>query len=238
MILTSHIYKFSLFPSHVMQGISTKYFGSMKTNGVFNNDIITSFASALKVQTIIVPQQQHTATFKEITSHIQPSLAGVDGLFTKERQIGLGIVTADCLPIIFYDPQKKIVGIVHAGFKGILAGIIQQMVTAFASKSCLAKNILIGIGPGIGVCCYDVPLERIQLFKETFPYLNNFYETRNNKYFLNLSSIAQQILVKNGINAEHIELANICTSTHNDMFYSRRAEGEGHGQFITVIGLS
>jgi polyphenol oxidase len=94
----------------------------------------------------------------------------------------------------------------------------------------------VGIGPGIGVCCYEVPKDRIAIFQEIFPSYNDWYRKENDQFFLDLKRIALLNLKEEGIGSEHVEVSNICTAHNTNLFFSYRREGEEAGRFISVIG--
>jgi len=242
MIIQDNIYKFSSFPPTIIQGISTSYYGSMKDSTGFYKDNLRKFADALGINSekIIFPNQSHTGSVERISKNsAKLNFLEIDGFITKERGLLLGIVTADCLPILFYDPKKKIVGIVHAGYRGLLNRILENMIIKFANLGSDIKDILVGIGPGIGVCCYSIPPERVARFFELYPECKDVYQKKKDKFFLDLISIAEYILMTKGIIQAKIEKASICTKDNIDKFYSYRGDStETFGQFASVIGLN
>ena len=87
-------------------------------------------------------RQRHTnkAIYLASADKIKSKLIG-DGVVTKERGLGIGILTADCIPLIFYDPEKKIIGGAHAGWKGTFSGIIQNTIRKFLKLGCYQKEV-------------------------------------------------------------------------------------------------
>jgi YfiH family protein len=239
MIKTNGMYKFKSFPKTIIQGVSTSYYGSIKDSKGLHVENLNRFAHAIGVdpQAIILPSQAHTSTIQEV-SFIEKNLSHTDAIITKTKKLVLGVVTADCLPLIFYDTKEKIVAVVHAGYKGILAGIIENTIKRFKLLGSNPKNILTGIGPGIHVCCYNVTLERINLFSIAFPSFKNVYEKRNGDYYLHMRSVAIQILKTYGILKKNIEEANMCTKCNSDIFYSKRASQTFCKEFATVIAMT
>lgn len=159
-----------------------------------------------------------------------------DGLITNKKNVFLGVVTADCLPVIFYDKKSEMVGIAHAGYKGVLKGVLKNMVLSFNKLGSDVENILVAIGPAIGVCCYDVFHERIKMFESGLKDIKT-HKTRNGKYFLDLKNIAKQILILEGISEKNIEVSDICTKDNIKDFFSFRGEGpKNFGVFATVVG--
>lgn len=159
-----------------------------------------------------------------------------DAMITKKK-ISLGIKTADCLPILLYDPIIKTVAAVHAGWRGLALGIIGNTVSEFTKMGGVCKNIYTAIGPSIKSCCYDVPESRVKEFKKDMSHIDRCVEYRDSKYFLSLSKIAQSQLENLGVKANNIDILPICTCC-DDKFYSFRKEKEDCGRMLSVIGLN
>lgn len=194
---------------------------------------------AIPSDKLILAQQVHggQSAFVSIPSNDRV-IKDVDALLTSEQGTFLGVVTADCLPILLYDSKKKIVGIIHAGFKGLLAQIIPNTLEELRMLGSDFRDVWVGIGPAIGDCCYEVGEDRIALFKSAFPSYTGLVRQVGEKYFLDLQRIAVLSLEEAGIRPEHIEVAKICTVDHNDHYFSYRAEGpEKFGEFISIIGM-
>lgn len=161
-----------------------------------------------------------------------------DGLITKSPGIFLGIRTADCLPIIFYEPQAKIAGAVHSGWRGTLKNIAAGMVETIRKEGGDIANLLVYIGPHIKVCCYDLPWGRIQLFQKKFGERRPIFKEVKKKIYFDLTYANFYQLLKNGVKLENIEVSDFCTSCRNDLFFSyRKDEKKEHGEMLTVMGM-
>ena len=235
-----HFHNLSQFPN-LFHVVSTKKDGSMKGKEGLGMPMIVSFmaAHALPSNKFILAQQVHGGKSALVSASPNDRvIKDVDALLTSGSETFLGVVTADCLPILLYDSKKNIVGTIHAGFKGLLAQVIPNTLEELRMLGSDLHDVWVGIGPAIGVCCYEVSEDRIALFKSAFPSYTGWYRKVGEKYFLDLQRIAVLSLEEAGIHAEHIETANICTFDHNDTFFSYRAEGpEEFGEFISIIGL-
>ena len=235
----NNIYKFSIFPLTVIQGISTRYFGVIKKRKDVFVENFKKFLQKLEIDyaDTVVAGLVHGKEVAIINDTSIRRIEGVDGLITQKKNIFLWIGTADCLPIVFYDKKQEIVGIAHAGYKGILAGIIEEMIEKFVELGSDANDLQIGVGPGIGSCCYNVPKERIDQFIEQFGN-EGFYQERNGEYFLDLDAVVRLILRKNNILKENIEISDLCTKDHQDKFYSHRGTNQTiHDDFVTIVGM-
>lgn len=196
----------------------------------------------------VTVQQVHQAKVAVISESMcgngakdfQSAIPVTDAMVTNIPNICLMILTADCVPILFYNPKKQVVGVAHAGWKGTVNYIAQKTVkTMQVNFGCFPSDILVGIGPSIGPCCYEVGADVIIEFERIMPdtigmILN---KNRNGKGILNLWAANKLQLQHVGIPDENIEVAELCTRCHTDKFYSARKEGINTGRFGTGIML-
>jgi len=229
---------FSKFP-HLVHAISTRHFGSIKQKGIVFSKNLSAFISSVDspLKDVVFTRQVHGKDVQFVTEVPKDIIEGADGLLTDRKGFFIGMATADCLPIIFYDQKKEIIAVIHAGYKGILQGIIEETIGKFSEQGSDNKDIFVGIGPGIGVCCYNVPEERIEMFREKYDF-ENMFEKRDGAYFLNLAIIAQSILINMDIPSEHIEILPLCTKDNRARLFSFRGDSEEtFGEFATIIGM-
>jgi len=234
-------YQFESFSNfeNIKYGISTREFGSMKNIETKEPDseALTKFAKTIGITEPIVGMKQiHSGNVSIIENTDILGILDTDGLVTHKKHIPLAILTADCLPILLYDPKKEVIGVAHAGYKGLLHHIIENTVSTFVSSfKSDPKDIIVSIGPSIETTCYEVGEELIEKFQEEFPSLEDIFVERDQKYFLDLRGIARQNFVKVGILDEHIEIMDACTKDNKD-FYSYRGD-DGDNRFVSVISL-
>lgn len=233
------IYKFDILDNkNVVCGISTRNFGNIKEIDRINKKKLIFFSDVLGInfKNIIFPKQIHGSDIRFINNLNKNMIDSVDGLITDKKRLFLGVLTADCLPICFWDSKKSLIGIAHAGYKGILKGIIAKTIGEFKKLGSNVINIKVGVGPSIGVCCYNVNYARIALFNSK---LNGFvrFEKRDNKYFLDLKTTAANILFGRGILKKNTEILPICTKCNLKTFFSLRGDtNKTFGEFVTLIG--
>jgi len=147
----------------------------------------------------------------------------------------LGVVTADCVPILMYDSKNHVVSAVHAGWKGTKDKIVIKTLFEMRKKyNSNPADIIVGIAPAIGKCCYEVDEDVAKYF---FDISQSFKKKENNKYMLDLPYINQQQLLSVGVLGQNIELSNICTACNVDNFFSYRKEKGCSGRFMSLIGL-
>lgn len=163
-----------------------------------------------------------------------------DGLVTSLKNRPLFIPVADCTAIAFFDPEQQVIGMVHAGWKGAVNGIPQRMVeTMQKAYGCNPTNILVGIRPGIGPCCYQVREDLVEIFTRAFPEVaSRFFVTQpDDTIHLDMWTALRWQLEVSGILPEHLNIAEICTACHTDEFYSHRAEHGKTGPFACLLIL-
>lgn len=164
-----------------------------------------------------------------------------DGIITAEPGLPLMMRYADCVPLVFADPVRRVVGLAHAGWRGTLAGIgpatVRAMTENFGSRP---RDIIAGIGPAIGPCCYEVGQEVVVEVRDVFgsdtpDLLVPPFNGHRGPHF-NLWEANERLLREAGV--ESIETARLCTSCQNYEFFSHRAEAGRTGRFAALIVLA
>lgn len=160
-----------------------------------------------------------------------------DALITGEEGVTLMLRFADCLPILLYDGRRRVVGLGHAGWRGTAAAVASRMVlTMIEVFGSDPSDVLAGLGPAIGPCCYEVGDEVTRAVKPTLSRWQDAIRPLGNSHFsLDLWEANRQQLRDRGVS--HIETGGLCTACHADEFYSHRADGGKTGRFATLIGL-
>lgn len=207
-------------------------------------------ASALNIPlgNFTIAKQIHDCNVEIITDDLRGSgvfdcntaVKAADAMVTDTPDICLMVFQADCVPVLFFDVKKKVIGVAHAGWKGTVLGVTQNTIKVFMEKyKCLPENILVGIGPSIGPCCYEVGSEVIDRFENVFldkrGRVGN--EISRGKGYLNLWEANKAQLLRMGIPEKNIEVAGICTFCNHTLFYSYRQGGNETGRFAAGIML-
>lgn len=161
-----------------------------------------------------------------------------DGLITKKRNVALGVFSADCLPIFLFDPKKKIIGILHAGWKGSFKEISKKAIFIFKKLGSAPKDILVYIGPSICKNCYFVNEKRAKIFSKKFPeFAKKVIIKKRKKYYLDLRLLNKLILMKLGVLPKHIQISKICTFSRKNYFSFRREKTKLKGENLSLICL-
>lgn len=167
----------------------------------------------------------------------QPS-AKADIIFTDNPNVSLFMRFGDCVPILFHDPKKHVIGIAHAGWMGTVRGVVQAAVEGMQSHyGCKPEDIVAGIGPSIGVDHYEVGADVISQFQEKYNKdADQILQTRNGSTYLDLWT-ANTIQLRNA-GVEQIQVSGLCTACHLDDWFSHRAEKGKTGRFGAIMALA
>ena len=194
---------------------------------------------------LLMPHQVHLAEIAVVdremltlpTEEIQQKLDGIDALMTNEAGVCIGVSTADCIPVLLYDPIRRASCAIHAGWRGTVQRIVEKavarMTEVFGSDP---KNLIAQIGPGIHLESFEVGDEVYQTFeKEGFPMelISKKYE----KWHIDLPECNRLQLVAAGIPETHIAVSPVCTFQQSDTFFSARKLSINSGRIFTGILL-
>lgn len=161
-------------------------------------------------------------------------ISNVDALVTKEKNIFLSVTIADCLPIFFYDPIAKIVGITHAGWRGLIDGVIDKTLKTLKSCGAQTENIFVTFGSSIQKCHFEIQPDILPQFSKYEKYISE----RDGKTFVDLQGIAKEQLQNAGIKETNIETSTLCTFCEKEKFFSyRRDKPEKLQAMVAVIGM-
>lgn len=166
---------------------------------------------------------------------------GYDGIITNCKDVVLTGFSADCVLIYFYDQVKEVIAICHSGWRGTVLAIGGKIVDKMVSDyDCNRKDIICGIAPAIGKCCFQVDQPVVDAFRKSFEWVDDFIEIDNENeghYYIDLHSVNEEILVNSGILRENIENSRICTMCNPDMFFTHRLMGNERGSMAGFISL-
>ncbi|MFO7807578.1 MAG: polyphenol oxidase family protein [Candidatus Moraniibacteriota bacterium] len=149
-----------------------------------------------------------------------------DGLLSGERGLILTVTVADCLPIYLFDPETRVYGVLHAGWRSLEKGIIKEAAEKMRhSFNIDSKRILAGIGAGIGACHFEVKED----FKERFSDFPQFFIYQKEKTFFNLKGLAKFLLLQEGVFEENISVKADCAYCLENKYFSFRRDGKKNG---------
>ncbi len=217
------------------------------TVSVLKNRERLAMSLGISVESFTTAAQIHDCNVRIITSDLKgkgatdynTAVKDTDAMITDIPGIYLMVLQADCVPILFLDFRKKIIGVVHAGWKGTLRMVTKNTVNVFMGEfSSSSDDIIVGMGPSIGPCCYIVGSEIINQVRKVHnnkrEYINEII--KSDKY-LDLWNANKIQLMEMGIPEKNIEIARICTFCNHTTFFSYRSLGGETGRFGAGIML-
>lgn len=236
---------FSSFGSNpnITFAISKRSDGGMKITGNASDDQVAlarrqEFLQPLAIQNsqVVSAGLVHGSQVELVNhNHAGQVVKNTDGLITNSKNIALAVTVADCLPIVLYDPEHQAVGLLHAGWRGLAAGIIENAITKMADHfDTKPEQLQVAIGPSIHQCHYQVGSDLLDVFaneKITQVALKKVGDDS----FLDLPVVAEQQLLAFGIQPNKIDISPLCTACHANTFFSFRKDGQKNGAPISAM---
>lgn len=196
-----------------------------------NNKKLVCEGLKIPFENIVIPQQTHSDNIAVVD--LPRVYENTDALVTNQREIALALNFADCVPLIFYDPVRKIIAAAHAGWRGTVAKIgpktIKKMVEDFSSNP---ADIIALIGPSIGKCCFEV---KEDVLKKIIDSVSGNVENAVSGMHVDLKQINKIQLLDSGL--KKIDVSTYCTSCENELFFSYRKEKGNTARHSAVIML-
>lgn len=207
---------------------------------ILDSQPFSKLRSIMNIEQILFPRQVHGTDGLVITQNTHKNMTSftthADYSMTNRKRIGIGVLTADCLPIILHDQVHQAIAVIHAGWRGSLAKIalnaVQQMYRLYETQT---TDLRVFFGPCAGPCCYTVGKEIIQAVK---PFQQDVLINKDNLIFFDLITYNQILLEKAGVKPQafcrDFSQCTIC----NDQFWSFRRQQAAAGRQMTVACLT
>ena len=197
------------------------------------------------VGSIVMTRQVHRTEVRAVTrADIKADVLDevpfeADGLTTDIPGIALFVFSADCIPVLLFDPVKKAIGACHAGWRGTAGAIAGETVKAMVSRyGCKAEDIRAAIGPGIGKCCFETDADVPEAMLASLGDLARPHITRTGeKWHVDLKAVNRAVLLDAGVRPEHIDVSEDCTCCQHDRFWSHRYTGGLRGSQAACVML-
>jgi polyphenol oxidase len=201
------------------------------------NRVLLAEKLMIKPEQLVFPRQTHTNCVAEISNIPENEIKETDALVTNQTGICLCVQTADCVPILLFDPMNNVIAAVHAGWRGTVKKIaeiaVQKMVMKYNSSP---GNIVAAIGPSISADIYEVGNEVAEEVKKSIPNAEIvLHKNSLGKYHFNLWEANRQILLENGLKEKNIEILGECSFTESSKYFSARKEGIATGRMVSGI---
>lgn len=214
-----------------------------KEEMVFRNLEIVASSFGLSVEQFFMANQVHSDRILVIDAGSSGTAGNqssdFDAIISDRSNLAIGILTADCVPVLMADRKKGVIGVVHAGWKGTSLKIAAKAVDTFVRRfSSSTTDIIAVIGPAIGHCCYQVDDVVFEAMKGDKSREFFFRECNEKEKWMFDLPLANRLQIQNaGVPPENISLTDICTSCRNDIFFSHRREMGKTGRQLSFIVL-
>ncbi len=222
----------------------THYCGDEAEDVAKNREMLCRLLSDEPI-TLVIPRQTHGTEVRVIENDTmlceeesKALLEGVDALMTDVPHHCLCISTADCVPVLLYDPVHQAIAAIHAGWRGTVNRIVECVLTQMKSRyRSEGKDIIACIGPSISPEAFEVGDEVYEAFRQAGFDMGRIAHCQE-KWHIDLWEANRLQLLVHGVQAENIEVCGICTYSHNDDFFSARRQGIKSGRILSGIMLS
>lgn len=194
----------------------------------------------MHLQRLVFASQVHGTDIKEVREgdlnyDIYTVMPECDGLMTSAKEMAIIVQVADCVPILFYDANNEKIGALHAGWRGVVNGILPKAIQQLKESEPFEINRFhVFLGPSIGACCYEVKGEVIDAVKTSIPSPESCLEDRAGKTYLDLRRALLNQMKEFQVPEQNITVASDCTCCFPQRFFSYRHEQET-GRFCAGI---
>jgi len=229
---------------NLVHGFSTVEFGNMKVGKEGEKRKVEgnrkSFFKKLGIgeTSVVTAEQIHGGKIALVSKkNSEEKIAGVDGLVTSDKGLFLMVFVADCLPILAFDPGRQIIGIAHAGWRGTVAKVAENLIRTFVKMGSQPNQIIVGFGPAIEFCHYEVGEDRAsEIIGAGLE--SALLKSVSGKTFFDLKAANLKQLMSVGILKSNIDMSlKVCTYENFDFYSWRREKPNLSGNFAAVIGL-
>lgn len=207
-----------------------------------NRSLLTR-AFGVNQEALVTPRQVHGSDILVINepnedfSHFL-SVEG-DAVITNQPNVMIGVCVADCAPILLCDPEKKVIAVVHAGWKGTAAKLVSKAISGMQSEfGSVPAAIQAAIGPCIQKCCYEVDEPVRKAFLQSGIPWDSCTELKSpGKWHLDLATANRELILQSGLQANAVQLSDQCVCCHSEQFFSYRRDKDESGRQMGFIML-
>ena len=195
-----------------------------------------------KTKNIFLVHQIHSNKFIFIDKNyrFKKEKIKADAIITNQEKLPIAVLTADCVPLLLFDSQKKMMAAIHAGWKGAYKGIINKVIKFMLKKGCKRKNMIVAIGPSISQKNYNVQQDFKNKFVKKHKKNKIFFKNKNKKIYFDLPNYVKSEVKSNKINK--IDMINIDTYDKKNNFFSARqslkSNYDDYGRNISIIMIN
>ncbi|MBI5408807.1 MAG: peptidoglycan editing factor PgeF [Nitrospirae bacterium] len=221
----------NILSSDVKAFFTTKAFNN---GGIRINDALSEEFNVLK-ENVYLPIQKHTNKIHVLDHDDEPVVA--DAVITDRKHTLIGVLVADCVPILLYDGKRRVIGAVHAGWRGTTEKILKEAIKTMQEKfECSPKDISVALGPSIRLCSYEVG-EDVKIAVQQATGVGDYFHQKGYKHFVDLSTANKIQALSMEVPRENIWQSDECTFCNPEKFYSYRYAKESNGRQGGFIGM-
>ena len=191
---------------------------------------INELKNLFSINNIAFMNQLHTNKTRELIYY--KNYTNGDAIFTRNKKIACAVLTADCIPLLITDRLGSFVGCIHAGWRGLVNGILTKSAFTLTEKKYNLMEFEILIGPSIQSCCFEVGNDVVDQFDRQF-----IIPKSDEKFQVDLQQSAYNSLSQLGFDINKITIMNDCTFCLDSMYHSYRRNGKNAGRMIGLIGI-
>lgn len=229
----------------IFESMNLSYSRGDKKKAVDENYRRIAKVLGCKLEDIVCSDQTHTTNIRKVTADDKGKgvtrrrdYTDVDGLITNEPGIALATFYADCVPLYFADPVKKVIGLAHSGWRGTVGRIGEKMIEMMQSEyGCDKKDIVAAIGPSICQDCYEVSSDVAEQFLQEFGSKVLADGKEPGKYQLDLWKANEMVFLQAGLLPENITVTDICTCCNDNLLFSHRASKGRRGNLGAFLKI-
>lgn len=235
---SGEVQAFSTTTDTIRGELEPRYTGTPAEKAMENRSRLAAVLN-LDARQLVFPRQTHTCHVGIVNGIPEKELSETDALVTNQPGICLCIQTADCVPLLMFDPKVKAVGAVHAGWRGTVMLIASKTVARFTNAfGSNPEDIHVAIGPFIGPDVYEVGDEVARAVNQNIPHASETLRMGPaGKYHLDLGEANKQVLLSCGVLPQNIQNMARCTFTESSLFFSARRNGIATGRIVSGIML-
>lgn len=229
--------------SFITAGFTTREAGDCRQIEVIKRHLKANYITPRKI--VLLEQIHSSNVSKPDPTHLGDIelLEDSDGVLTKEPGACLVIRVADCVPILYFDPVRRVIGASHNGWRGTEKNLVGEMIQIMQQNGSKNEDIHVIIGPAINACCYDIDLDRYAQFMETMERFNKVaFRPHGEGFHMNLVRLNYELALETGIYKRNIDYFPFCTSCDAKRFYSFRRQYKTHphefGEMMGYIMLT
>nr|WP_319572388.1 peptidoglycan editing factor PgeF [uncultured Draconibacterium sp.] len=239
---TPDLIRYSIFQSHTNICAFTTTRSTLPVERVRYSNMPENKAKlaevlALKTNQMVFPDQTHSSCVAAIQEVPDAVISETDALVANQSGLCLCVQTADCVPVLLFDPVAKVIAAIHAGWRGTVGGIVENAVSKMTTNyGAAAKNIVAAIGPSISPEIYEVGDEVVAAARKSIPNVETtLHKNGKGNYHLNLWEANRQMLLKSGVVQQNIQILGACSFSEAEKYYSARREGADTGRMVSGI---